>query len=596
MKRGIGISIGVALVLAGVSACGGGDEGTPPDDVVGDEAVADVTGDEGVAGDEAVAADEAVTGDEAVGDTCKPDCYLKDCGDDGCGGSCGSCGADQKCQDAKCVACALPTAWGPTAVLKTLAIPDVDATIEAKCPDLTGDGKGDNGLKALAGVVNPQLGYSVPSETFEFLFEFLGLTDFANTPKFTLNALSGVPDPDGQGYLVDPATYDASRCFAPVLYSDPEAALAGGKIASDAESLAMAFPIQGVLLKLKLTKAAVTGTISNAGGVSITDGFIGGVLKKTDLDAAIADFEDQCKAVPAPEYCKYLQIFRDVVPLVQLDLDLDEDGTKDAVSMCVQYTMTPATIDGYKQPEPCKLPTTWGAIGRVDTTVVPKEATEFETLCPDFSGDAKGDNGLAPFADAVNPLFQQELDKGFYGAVGEFVGVTDWTNTAAFTLNVIPAGAEVTGSSNVYLNPLFYDAQCLPLVSFPDAKITAGVLAAGPQNVSIGGKWLDTDIEVAIQAAQIRNGTLASTADGVTMTGAVLAGVITKATIDKLVAALKARCGQPDPPEECANVGLLDLVPGALDLDRDKNGEKDAASLCVKFSLAPAKVVGYGIE
>src|SRR5262245_34095675 len=35
---------------------------------------------------------------------CQPSCYMRQCGDDGCGGSCGSCGANESCnQYGKCV-------------------------------------------------------------------------------------------------------------------------------------------------------------------------------------------------------------------------------------------------------------------------------------------------------------------------------------------------------------------------------------------------------------------------------------------------------------------------------------------------------------
>ncbi len=34
--------------------------------------------------------------------TCQPDCTDRQCGDDGCGGDCGTCGASEKCQDHQC--------------------------------------------------------------------------------------------------------------------------------------------------------------------------------------------------------------------------------------------------------------------------------------------------------------------------------------------------------------------------------------------------------------------------------------------------------------------------------------------------------------
>lgn len=36
---------------------------------------------------------------------CTPDCTGKQCGSDGCGGSCGSCSTDYTCESSKCVTC-----------------------------------------------------------------------------------------------------------------------------------------------------------------------------------------------------------------------------------------------------------------------------------------------------------------------------------------------------------------------------------------------------------------------------------------------------------------------------------------------------------
>jgi hypothetical protein len=38
---------------------------------------------------------------------CTPDCAGKECGDDGCGGSCGMCAEGESCQDGQCATCAI---------------------------------------------------------------------------------------------------------------------------------------------------------------------------------------------------------------------------------------------------------------------------------------------------------------------------------------------------------------------------------------------------------------------------------------------------------------------------------------------------------
>jgi hypothetical protein len=41
--------------------------------------------------------------EKSCGDSCVPDCDGKQCGDDGCGGECGTCAADKKCENDQCV-------------------------------------------------------------------------------------------------------------------------------------------------------------------------------------------------------------------------------------------------------------------------------------------------------------------------------------------------------------------------------------------------------------------------------------------------------------------------------------------------------------
>jgi hypothetical protein len=44
--------------------------------------------------------------------SCVPDCTDRECGDDGCGGSCGSCGSNEECDDGTCVSSCVPDCTG----------------------------------------------------------------------------------------------------------------------------------------------------------------------------------------------------------------------------------------------------------------------------------------------------------------------------------------------------------------------------------------------------------------------------------------------------------------------------------------------------
>ncbi len=244
----------------------------------------------------------------------------------------------------------------------------------------------------------------------------------------------------------------------------------------------------------------------------------------------------------------------------------------------------------------CENPTTWGPLGMVLTGEFP-EAAESAEICPDFSGDGVGDNAMAPFAQTVNALLQETINKRFYGAVAEFVGVEDWTNQDSFTLNLFAAGTEDPESTALYANPLWYNpAICTPWIHARDARIAEGVLTVPPHDYFASATWRGILAEGTVKMAQM-TGTVASTEGGVTLTGGVLAGVVTKADIDKAILVLEAQCeGEGDLPKFCENIGLLEVVDGIYDLDLDNDSELDAASVCVKFTLGPATILGYGVE
>ncbi len=105
LSRRLHTSIGPALVLAFLPACGGGGGTADPGPAVPDAAVTDP----GSAALDAVATDPGVAGDPGTaadtGGGCTPACAAKACGDDGCGGRCGTCGDGLACRAGQCAPC-----------------------------------------------------------------------------------------------------------------------------------------------------------------------------------------------------------------------------------------------------------------------------------------------------------------------------------------------------------------------------------------------------------------------------------------------------------------------------------------------------------
>lgn len=243
---------------------------------------------------------------------------------------------------------------------------------------------------------------------------------------------------------------------------------------------------------------------------------------------------------------------------------------------------------------PCTLPTTWATVAKVATASIPKELADYQAVCPDFSGDELGDDALAMVADIANPIFTEQLGWGWDGAVGEFVGVTDFFNAPPFTFNILEAGTHETGSTALDVHPMSYeDSACEARVSFKNAKIVDGVLIAGPQDMETTLTYMGMTVNLELKQVQV-TGIVAKTDAGVTVSNGVLAGFVKKEIIDAVLVVMNNRCAELDPPTWCAQMETVEqFYPVMFDLDLNEDEEMDAASLCVKFTLDPATVVGY---
>jgi hypothetical protein len=398
-------ALGLAtLALALNAGCGGG--GSAPVDAVGADADApgEVAADVGV--DEVDASAEA--GDPGP-EACVPDCPAYNCGDDGCGGTCGPCEVGwvcylggcaiidvPNCTDRECgddglggscgtctggTACAAltgrcvnagpylpPTSWGPAGVTSSLQTPSDQAVIQSTCFDYTGDGLGDNGLRGLASQVNGPLATLVQADATLLLFELLGVTDFTNTASFQLNGLMGrsastPPAASGDVYvLLDSYILDID---APMIYF-PGARITNGALAAGPSEFQLSIPVSdGLVIDATLIQAKVKGDIlagATADGFELANGVLSGVLTKQQLETAIAKLQATCDAAPSsakPDYCGYLKVAVNAMPLL-FDLHQVGDGTfvakskdnpADAASICLFFGLSKAKVIGYEPNE-----------------------------------------------------------------------------------------------------------------------------------------------------------------------------------------------------------------------------------------------------
>lgn len=190
-----------------------------------------------------------------------------------------------------------------------------------------------------------------------------------------------------------------------------------------------------------------------------------------------------------------------------------------------------------------------------------------DECCFDFTGDGKVDNklggilgsvaGIAPDFD-INGTIVEQIAEGSLVLLLETKGLESATadtdvDIAGFYGEDADADLtnNATGMSSFTVNPSsFLAGTATPIISFPDASITGGVLAAGPSifqlSVPIAGAQLDlavSDTRLQATVATGANGQGLKMDGGAVTYGAKLGGVIKK--ID-LINALNAYIGTCD--------------------------------------------------
>jgi hypothetical protein len=360
MKKVLGILF-LSFALLSWVACGSSGGGTESDAYV----APDTTLTDTPIGDTPIVDTDDVTHPDVVGDTpvdvpvdvpvvdvpCVPACGALICGlEPLCHTSCGTCddtkgevcAADQK----SCVVptCSYPTTWGPVGIVATAQIPSVAAEIAANCPDYSGDGVGDNGLKGLAGAANGELQKALDGGSFGIILEFAGVTDFVNTPKFTLNGLFGTPKVAlGTEMYIDKSAYNPLTCKP--LISFDNGAIAAKALTAGPSLFTLTIPLQGTMLAFTLQQAQVKAAITD-GGVNATAGYLAGILTKEEVDAALVVAKESCNVPTPPDACGYISMAEKFIPFL-FDLDLNADGTKDAASVCLALTLKGGTVLGF---------------------------------------------------------------------------------------------------------------------------------------------------------------------------------------------------------------------------------------------------------
>ena len=253
----------------------------------------------------------------------------------------------------KCImpACALPTTWGPNlAKLSMLNISDAD-----KGCDLNDDAKADNALGALKDLAGSQLVDAVKKGSIVIILEPKGFK--TDGTAFGLDLLIGDLDDANKdcdvtkatcNYTVTPKNWDqtvkATTC--PAVVNFPKATVKDGKLAAGGKDQVFDLKIPvtaGLEIKIKITQASVSGTVTDAQEWKSTkDGQICGVITKEDLEAALdAVPEETLKDIGGKAAVQNI-----LNNLLTPDIDTDGDDEADAISVALDFETIPANVVG----------------------------------------------------------------------------------------------------------------------------------------------------------------------------------------------------------------------------------------------------------
>lgn len=381
MKRALSVtltsvSLCIALAMGGCAAetgSGAGPAAATDTAVAADAAKTDTAA--GVAAD--TVADTGPAAVDAAAEVAAPPCGGPCKADETCDAATNKCvakpkvGCDPACKagefcdlaDKKCKAmtCKFPEKWGPD-VQKISALSLAPA---AEGCDLDGDGKVNNALtKALATFqkqANDGLDKGVKDGSLVIAMETAGFK--SDGTEFTTNILVGdvdasnktcdvVNDTANCKYTASINSYDfkAATPACPPVVSFPNFKVDKGAMTAGGPKQVFAFslPITDIILTLKISQAKLQGEVAGTTKWEGTKkGLICGAVVKKDIEAAI-------DAVPDEQLAKLMDkatLKGLLATLLVPDIDVDGDGTKEAVSVAIKFETVGGQITGMTPPK-----------------------------------------------------------------------------------------------------------------------------------------------------------------------------------------------------------------------------------------------------
>ncbi len=387
------ISLMALLFAAGLSlsACGGdsnsGNNGTNNADTGNDSGMADAGTDGGNAGTDGGMADAGTDGGTTSGCSTNDDCgagQMCDTSTSQCVEAPTGCDLTGSDRPARCDKTSADTTWGPGSIFTSFQV-DGDSD-NLCCFDYTGDGTNNNILGTTLdsfdqlASINQSIADNIDNGTLMLSLEHDGLTAIPSTDSYGLNLWLGQSVDSNGAITINPTSVDQGTY--------PQAHVNNAEIGSDGSFTAgpgtvnITVSLLNTPLTLVISEAQLSGTVdmdksSIADGVFINDGKLGGVVRSKDVLDAVNGYASTCDClglgsdklitydesdVNGTVACTPLDndtcdsnstcekvgsscMLISSVPALA-DVDTNNDGTPDALSIGARFTTDGATFSG----------------------------------------------------------------------------------------------------------------------------------------------------------------------------------------------------------------------------------------------------------
>ncbi len=203
--------------------------------------------------------------------------------------------------------------------------------------------------------------------------------------------------------------------------------------------------------------------------------------------------------------------------------------------------------------------------------------------CRDFDGDGRSDNALALAALAANGNFADSIALRELNLVPIAIGMESPGTDGRFDFALVVGVAE-PALQDYALSQNSVDENGDPIILLPGANVVEGAMQAGPGDFNLDLPFLEgVRINLRVRDTQL-TGDMSVDAAGLTILDGWLTGIITDEDFQALIQLL--------PPD------LAPFIEPLIqkDFDTDGDGELDAYTTCLSFTVTPINLSGFPVE